>query len=761
MRFLLVLTLAAALLGCASSAPLARAVAVSPGPEAAVTASRDAGSPVVAQAVVPTPSPSITPSPSTFPVPQDGHRGSVNASVWSPSGEFLATGGFDQTIRLWDRDGQLWIVLRGHRASIRRVLFSPDGERLASSSRDGTVRLWNLRTGQTLFVLEGAGWDVAWSPDGSTLATVGPGPRSDSAIRLWRAEDGAFLAEVEAGLPAVRQLLSVGFASDGATIAAAGNGHLVFIDTRSLSVVAHAAGPGNFVAAPHEPTFWAGSDDGRLTVIDPRTGATLRTIRTIGAQTLHHLAFSRDGRWLAAAGAYERTAIIHAASGRVRTRFRHARFVETLAFNPQDDLLAVAGGDTPQILTYDAPSGRRRRRFGDASRAVNHVAFSPDGIRLATAGDDHAEIWDLRTGALLGGQEVGRRPRGRLDQTMTSVAWSPDAALLAVGGGAERTRILDGQTGAIIAQIRFANPQDAVMSFAWDGPSENLAIACAQELVRWERASGAVTRATLPLPLRDPIVTDASRSRIALNLGSRVSILDLPGLNPIFDLASASLGARFQLSRIGISGDGRTIVAVGDMGTLAIAGQGIAPRRTPSREVWAMTPLVFSPDGRLAYGTPDHAVRVLRGESRTTVGQHDAWIRSLAWMADGSLASGSDDGRVRIWDPETGELTREYGIHEQRVWHIDAHPLLPVIASAGNYVHVGTRARSIGLRIYRHDGTAMGLFFDDHGVVGGDPQALQRFMRIRSGPGILDTTLVDVEAGRSDPLPSIGLPRGT
>ena len=173
--------------------------------------------------------PPVRRKPATYPVPQDGHDGSVWTSAWSPSGEFLATGGFDHTVRLWDREGRLWIVLRGHGEAIKRVVFSPDGEQLATSSRDGTIRIWDLRTGRTRVVLEDAGWDVDWSPDGSTLVTVGPGPRSDSAIRLWRASDGELAAEVEASVPNVRQLLSVAYASDGATIGAAGNGRPVQI----------------------------------------------------------------------------------------------------------------------------------------------------------------------------------------------------------------------------------------------------------------------------------------------------------------------------------------------------------------------------------------------------------------------------------------------------------------------------------------------------------------------------------------------------
>ncbi|MEZ4340989.1 MAG: hypothetical protein R3B82_30560, partial [Sandaracinaceae bacterium] len=494
--------------------------------------------------------------PTFFPVPQDGHAGAVHASAWSPNGAFLATGGFDGTVRLWDPDGRLWIVLQGHRESIRRLVFSPDGGELASAGRDGTIRIWNLVTGRARLVLRGVGWDVAFSPDGSTLATVGPGPGSDSAVRFFRVADGTLEAEVEAGIPAVRQLLSLAYASDGLTLAAAGNGHLVLFDARDRTVRTSVAASGPFAAAPHEPTFWVGGDDGRLTVIDAASGTTLRTLRVVGARTFHHFAFSHDGRWLATAGGYERTAILDAHTGRVRTRIAHTRFVETLAFHPSEDRLAVAGGDTPQIVTYDVPSGGHRRQFGDASRTVREVAFSPDGGRLATAGDDHAEIWDLATGRILGGHEMGRRAQGRLDQTMTHVAWSPDGSLLAVGGEGERAFVLDGSTAALVAQIPFENPQDGAISLAWDASSEHLLAICAATRVRWDRATGHLDRAALGGEVWGRGVTDAEHRHLAVSFRDRAAILEVPSGAVVFEIPASSLGGGFGLGRLGITADG-------------------------------------------------------------------------------------------------------------------------------------------------------------------------------------------------------------
>jgi WD40 repeat protein len=77
-----------------------------------------------------------------------GHEGLVERAALSPSGHFLATGGSDNTIRLWDLDkddpNESVRVLRGHDGGIITLVFSPDGDVLYSKSADGTVRKWTL-----------------------------------------------------------------------------------------------------------------------------------------------------------------------------------------------------------------------------------------------------------------------------------------------------------------------------------------------------------------------------------------------------------------------------------------------------------------------------------------------------------------------------------------------------------------------------------------------------------------------------------------
>jgi WD40 repeat protein len=64
--------------------------------------------------------------------------------VFSPDGKTIASSSSDNTVKLWNLNGQLQHTLKGHSGIVSSVVFSPDGKTIASSSSDNTVKLWNL-----------------------------------------------------------------------------------------------------------------------------------------------------------------------------------------------------------------------------------------------------------------------------------------------------------------------------------------------------------------------------------------------------------------------------------------------------------------------------------------------------------------------------------------------------------------------------------------------------------------------------------------
>lgn len=115
--------------------------------------------------------------------------GAVRA-VFDPTGDRIAAtiavpAGDAGTVEIWDpATGRKTATLAGHTGGAWEVAFAPDGDTVATTGADGTVRLWDAVSGEQTLVLTGhRGFvnSVAFSPDGSRLASAS----ADGTVRVW------------------------------------------------------------------------------------------------------------------------------------------------------------------------------------------------------------------------------------------------------------------------------------------------------------------------------------------------------------------------------------------------------------------------------------------------------------------------------------------------------------------------------------------------------------------------------------------------
>jgi WD40 repeat protein len=298
-------------------------------------------------------------------------------------------------VGIWDVDFRASLpVLRGHKSYVYPVAFSPDGRWIASGSWDHKVRLWEAATGEPCRTLDHA--DVvralAFGPDGRWLATGGD---QDDRVRIW--EVGVARAPREFQGPG-RKVRFLAVSPDGSRVAA--------------------------TASEDEERY-------RLSVCDVATGKQL--FSADGAA----LAYSPDGRWLAARSAEGDTAVLlDAKTHREAARFRgHEALIHAAAFSPDSRRLATCGRDRT-VRLWEVDGGACRMLSGHTDE-VFAVAFHPGGARLASAGRDRAVwLWDL-----VKAQEVVRL-QGHTSYVW-SLAFSPDGKTLVSGSGDSTVRLWD------------------------------------------------------------------------------------------------------------------------------------------------------------------------------------------------------------------------------------------------------------------------------------------------------------------------------
>jgi WD40 repeat protein/tRNA A-37 threonylcarbamoyl transferase component Bud32 len=293
-----------------------------------------------------------------------GHFDKVQTLAWSPDGRYIASGGNDLSVQIWESASgkKLWHFPESNR--VHSLAWSPDGEQLAWVSETKEVHLWKADTGDfSQLTLRRVGFfnrflALAWSPDGSCLAAGGMG----KTVEIWEVKTG-------------KHLLTY-------------SGHKRFFEDSLVYALAWSP-DGEWIASA--------SADATIHVWEVATCHQRCTYRGYRSGYAGGVAWSPDGQHIASAGEKAAVHVWDAASGMQRQMLTgHVWAVNAVAWSPDGRYLA-SGSKDQTVRVWDVAAVREALVYNHRKGEVNAIAWSSDSTRLASAGDDQTvHIWQVR-----------------------------------------------------------------------------------------------------------------------------------------------------------------------------------------------------------------------------------------------------------------------------------------------------------------------------------------------------------------------------
>jgi WD40 repeat protein len=620
-----------------------------------------------------------------------------------PQGRWLAAGGNDGSITLWDfpscsSSKQLIDTTKNQFAGhwVNKLAFSPNSQLLASASFDGYARVWCVSTAACLAVLDkhqGVVSSVAFSPDDSTIVSAG----HDGQVCFWAVETWTCVRTIQENSGPIG---AVAFSPDGKTLATGSfDGHITVYDLATLNSTRSAESHSNIIWAlafhPDGHHLFTGSHDQTVKAWLSQTAACVNTF-TGHTGPISDLVFAPGGQVLGSCSHDQTVRLWHTSTGKcLQVLQGHQSDVWGIACSPSGDVIASTGLDQT-IRFWEIDTGLCLKTVHGSYADIWDLAFSPDGKQLASGGGDRKiYLWDVETQDCIKSWvahtndvsklvfhpqdqffvsssfdhtiKIWDAASGRLCRTLYghedaiwSLAFSPDGKMLANAGRSFNVRIWDVATGQLLKLLELEGDHKVyVWSVAFSHDGKVLATGSYDYTIKlwdtqtWQCLSTLIGHTNL---INDICFNPKNNLLASCDYDGCIKVWDTETSECIYTLT----GHQGVILSVEFNSSGDLLASASFDGTVKIwdVKTGNCPRTLYSSEDF-INSAAFHPDGKHLASGSDDTIKIWDVEAASclhTLRGHEGFVNSAAFHPDGKrLASGSRDGTIRLWHIETGE----------------------------------------------------------------------------------------------------------
>ena len=324
-------------------------------------------------------------------------------------------------------------------------------------------------------------------------------------------------------------------------------------------------------------------------------------------------------------------------------------------FPKQNSLLPLV--QTPNISWNRLETISLVNTLAGSSKNLYSVAISSDSTLLASGGDGNSiELWNLQTGQLL------RTLKGHSD-AVYAVAFSSDGQKIASGSGDGTIKVWSLPTGNLLQTLK-STSENRVFSIAFSLDGQTLASANKDKTIKvWNLGTGQMKNT---LKGHSDFVLSVAISQDGKTLVSSGSdkTIKVWNLSAGTLLSSISDPTGDAIPAVSISPDGKILASSSIYDKINLwnlrelqngcnGAQACRPKYSISAHKNYVNSVAFSPDGQtLASGSRDKTIKLWNpqsGELKSTIFNLNGDVNSVAFSPDGKILVSNEEGKIKVW----------------------------------------------------------------------------------------------------------------